>query len=54
MEIEKGYYDVNIVNQKVDEIYDTTLKIVNLAKDNSISTYKAADEYALGIIKTAM
>jgi len=55
MEIETGgQYDVNVINKKVDGIYDTTLKIVALAKDNKISTSKAADEYAMGVIKAAM
>lgn len=51
MEIETGgLYDVNVVNAKVDGIYDTTLKIINLAKEKKISTYQAADDYAEGII----
>jgi len=50
MEITDGSYDVNIVNGKVDKIYDTTLKIISLARDKKISTGKAADEYAEGII----
>ena len=50
MEITDGYYDVKVINAKVDEIYDTTLKIINLAKEKSISTSKAADEYALSIV----
>jgi len=53
MEIADGFYDVNIVNQKVDEIYDTTLKIISLAKEKGISTYQAADNYAEGIVKSA-
>jgi len=53
MEVTEKTYDVNVVNAKVDEIYDTTLKIIALAKEKNISTYKAADEYALGIVKAA-
>ena len=50
MEITDGFYDVNVVNKKVDEIYDTTLKIISLAKEKQISTSKAADEFAEGIV----
>jgi len=53
MEITDGTYDVNVVNAKVDKIYDTTLKIINLAKEKQISTSKAADEYALDIVNKA-
>lgn len=53
MEITDDSYDVNIVNQKVDEIYDTTLKIISLAKEKNISTYHAADNYAENIVKNA-
>ena len=52
MEITDEKYDVDVVNAKVDEIYDTTLKIINLAKEKHISTYRAADEYAEGIVNT--
>jgi len=50
MEITDRIYDVNIVNAKVDKIYDTTLKIISLAKEKHISTSKAADEYAEEIV----
>jgi leucine dehydrogenase len=50
MEVDAGAYDINIVNTKVDEIYNTTLKIIALAKEKQISTYKAADDYAEGIL----
>ncbi|MDR2581487.1 MAG: leucine dehydrogenase [Fibromonadaceae bacterium] len=50
MEIPNGNYDVNVVNSNVDKIYDTTLKIIALAKEKQISTSKAADEYAEGIV----
>jgi leucine dehydrogenase len=52
MEIPDGTYDVELINKKVDGIYDTTLKIVALATEKQISTYKAADEYAVSIINT--
>jgi leucine dehydrogenase len=53
MEIVTGRYSVDAVNAQVDNIYDTTLKIVALAKDKGISTYQAADDYALGVIAAA-
>ncbi|MDR3013174.1 MAG: leucine dehydrogenase [Chitinispirillales bacterium] len=43
-------YDIDYVNTRVDKIYDTTLKIIALAKEKRISTSKAADEYAEGIV----
>jgi len=58
MEIVDGGYDKNDrqkqvarINQRVDGIYDTTLKIVALAKEKNISTYQAAEEHALSIVK---
>ncbi|MCL2707273.1 MAG: NAD(P)-binding domain-containing protein, partial [Dehalococcoidia bacterium] len=53
MEIPDGNYDVNVINAKVDQIYDTTLKIVALAKDKHVSTYRAADDYAMSVINAA-
>ena len=51
MEITDGInYNAEVVNAKVDKIYDTTLKIISLAKEKRISTYHAADEYAEGIV----
>ena len=50
MEITEGY-DVDKVNERVDKIYDTTLKILALAKEKGVSTYRAADEYALNIVR---
>ena len=50
MEITDKTYNVDVINSKIDKIYDTTLKIIALAKEKGISTYKAADEYALGIV----
>lgn len=46
-------YDVTKVTAKVDEIYDTVLKIIKKAKDENIPTYKAADIYAQEIIDAA-
>ena len=51
MEATEKIYDVNIVNKKVDHIYNTTLKIIDLAKEKKISTSQAADEYAESIFK---
>jgi len=50
MEITEGY-NLNKINQRVDGIYDTTLKIVALAKEENISTYQAAEEYAWSVVK---
>jgi leucine dehydrogenase len=50
MEITEGTYSADVVNKKVDKIYDTTLKIIALAKERRLSTYRAADEYAESII----
>ncbi len=52
-EVIEPVYDVDSVNRKVDQIYQTTLNIIQLAKDKGISTAAAADEYALGIIRDA-
>jgi leucine dehydrogenase len=53
MEIVEGAYSADAVNARVDGIYDTTLKIITLAKDRKISTYRAADEYAESILNEA-
>ena len=50
MEIPDGNYDVNVINTQVDQIYNTTLKIIALSKEKRVSTYRAADEYAEGIV----
>lgn len=52
-EITATKYDAETVLAKVDRIYDTALSVVKLAKDKGITTYAAADEYALGIIQSA-
>lgn len=49
-EITEPTFDVEKVIQKVDEIYDTALKIIALSKEKGISTYEAADAYAMGIV----
>lgn len=49
-EITDKVYNPDAVNFKVDKIYDTTLKIIALAKEKRISTYRAADEYAENIV----
>ena len=49
MEVTEGY-DVDKVNKRVDQIYDTTLKILALAKDKNIDPQQAADEYAWAIV----
>ena len=53
MEIPDGNYDVDVINTKVDQIYDTTLKIISIAKEKGVSTYRAADGYAEGIVNAA-
>jgi len=53
MEITDEKYNIEVVNAEVDKIYDTTLKIISLAKEKHISTYRAADEYAESIINNA-
>lgn len=50
-EITSPAFDAGIINEKVDKIYDTTLKILALAREKSISTYDAADQYAMDIIR---
>ncbi len=44
---------VDEVNKKVDGIYETTIKIIELAKDKKISTYDAAEMYAYEVINNA-
>jgi len=53
LEAVEGRYDAELVKNKVDEIYQTTLKIINLSKEKKISTAKAADEYAEGVVEAA-
>ena len=50
MEIADSVYSADAVNAKANKIYDTTLKIIALAKEKGVSTYRAADAYAESII----
>lgn len=50
-EVTSPVFDVNLVNRNVDNIYNTTLKIIDLAQKKGITTAAAADEYAMGIIR---
>lgn len=52
-EIDGSVYNADEVTKKCDAIYDTTLKIIELAQKKGITTYEAADEYAMDIIKAA-
>lgn len=52
-EFEELPYSADRVNEKVDEIYNTVMTIIELAKVKNISTGSAADEYAAQIIQTA-
>ena len=52
MEVTEGY-DIDKVNRRVDDIYNTTLQIVALAQERGINPYQAADEYAWGIVEAA-
>ncbi len=51
VEVVNEPYDADKVNAQVDMIYDTTLKIIKLAKDEEITTYTAADKYAMSKIR---
>lgn len=50
MEI-SGDYNAEVVNAKVDEIYNTTLCVLALAKEKNLSTDRAAREYAEKILR---
>ena len=50
MEVTDKSYDVNVINERVDNIYNTTLSIIALAREKGITTYQAAEEYAWGIV----
>lgn len=45
-----GNHDERYIWQKIDDIYDTTMKIFSLAQENKIPTYQAADQFSLAII----
>lgn len=49
-EITGSAYDIEAVTAKVNQVYDTTLKVLALAKCKGISTYDAAEMYAMDII----
>ena len=49
-EITDDQYDVDVINKRVDGIYDTTLKVLALAKEKGISTSDAGDLYAMNVI----
>ncbi len=44
-------YNEEFVLEKVDNIYNTTLKIIDIAKEKSITTYQAAEQFALDTIE---
>ncbi len=50
-EVVNPVYSADEVNKKVDQIYQTTLNIIEMAQKKNISTAAAADEYAMGIIQ---
>ncbi len=50
MEIVEGIYDADTVSAKVAGIYETTLKIIALAKEKRIGTYQAACPLLLTLI----
>lgn len=45
-----GNHNEHYIWQKIDDIYNTTLKIFALAEEQKIPTYRAADQFALAII----
>ena len=45
-----GHHNEHYIWQKIDDIYDTTMKIFSLAYEKQIPTYKAADQFALAIV----
>lgn len=49
-EITEPAYDAEAVTAKVNLIYDTTLKVLALAQSKGVSTYDAAEMYAMNII----
>lgn len=49
-EVTECTYDAEAVTAKVNKIYDTTLEVLALAKNKGISTYEAAELYAMNII----
>ncbi|MCL1856368.1 MAG: hypothetical protein FWF84_01810 [Kiritimatiellaeota bacterium] len=53
LEIEEGGHSKEKATALVMKIYDKIEMVIRIAKEKGIPTYKAADEYALGIIKAA-
>ena len=51
MEVTEKEYSADVVNQKVDAIYNTSLEIVAISRKRGIGTYQAANEYAMGVIE---
>ncbi len=47
-------HNERFVWQKIDEIYNTTMKIFSLARDQNVPTYQAADQFSLSIIDKKM
>lgn len=45
-----GNHNEHYVWQKIDDIYNTTMKIFSLADEKKIPTYQAADQFALAVI----
>ena len=52
-EINPEGYNKDEVITRVKKIYDRLAMIIKIAREKDIPTYKAADEYALGIIEAA-
>lgn len=52
-EVATSTFDRETALKKVDDIYNTTLKVIDFAKEKGITTYLAADEYAMSIIEAA-
>lgn len=50
LEITETQFNFNTVTERVNQIYDTTLKIIALAKEERISTNDAAEKYAMNIV----
>ncbi len=49
-EVSGQAYDAKKADAKVDKIFDTTLKIIELARARNLSTYDAAEQYAMNIV----
>lgn len=51
-EITAPRYDAELVREKVDAIYDTTLRILRLAEERRLNPNAAAETYALDILQS--